>query len=250
VRIIKVLTISLLIYGLYFFIPGKTLAQTSGGGVCDCGTHGNPAICNVNCTNNDQTYCTNPPSCSNSGTATFVTYDECNGPNDCNGGSCVGGECTDGGGAGSCPAGQQSSAVNGFNMCCPTGSSAYVTSETYSVLGEHTRGSGDPIQACGYYIAPLSSTVVAEDIYEGSDIVNRVLYVCPIYGCTSVTTSSQPTGDFMAASCSNFYGWTCDEDSYSTPLDVHFYKDGPVVKFNKKTPPLLQIFIPKRRFLW
>jgi hypothetical protein len=34
-------------------------------------------------------------------------------------------------------------------------------------------------------------------------------------------------GSFDRADCSGFYGWACDGDNYSQPLDVHFYVDGP-----------------------
>lgn len=39
---------------------------------------------------------------------------------------------------------------------------------------------------------------------------------------------SNPIGYFDAATCSNLAGWTCDQDSYTTPLTVKVYKDGPV----------------------
>ena len=39
--------------------------------------------------------------------------------------------------------------------------------------------------------------------------------------------NTAPKGYLDAADCNAFAGWTCDADSYSTPLTVHFYADGP-----------------------
>jgi hypothetical protein len=41
-----------------------------------------------------------------------------------------------------------------------------------------------------------------------------------------LTLAADPKGFFDYAGCDVFSGWSCDADSYSTPLAIHFYADG------------------------
>lgn len=43
----------------------------------------------------------------------------------------------------------------------------------------------------------------------------------------SAVYAADPYGWLDAADCTSFRGWTCDPDSFSTAIDVHFYEDPP-----------------------
>jgi hypothetical protein len=43
---------------------------------------------------------------------------------------------------------------------------------------------------------------------------------------TSLVYAADPKGYVDYAGCDTFSGWSCDADSYSTPLTIHFYADG------------------------
>lgn len=49
-------------------------------------------------------------------------------------------------------------------------------------------------------------------------------YLVTTYAC--VSTNSDPIGNHDASTCSTTSGWACDQNSYSTPLNVHLYLDG------------------------
>jgi hypothetical protein len=42
----------------------------------------------------------------------------------------------------------------------------------------------------------------------------------------AVFAAQEPKGNFDYAGCDVFSGWSCDADSYSTALSIHFYADG------------------------
>jgi len=114
------ITIGLIFLGFIFLIPESVYAYDPG--YCRCGTHGNPPICNVDC----NTTITCPPDkvLRRGQCVTVTTFNECGGPADCNGGCCVGGQCS---GAcnvtapGGCPAGQHLDWNQAYTYCGPDG---------------------------------------------------------------------------------------------------------------------------------
>jgi hypothetical protein len=58
--------------------------------------------------------------------------------------------------------------------------------------------------------------------------------VPPVYACAGPNASkvitvlpNNPKGNHDSSDCNTSWGWACDGDNYSTPLSIHFYKDGP-----------------------
>lgn len=51
--------------------------------------------------------------------------------------------------------------------------------------------------------------------------------VCRTDCGTTVPTGNSPSGWHDYSDCNISTGWACDADNYATPLEIHFYKDGP-----------------------
>lgn len=120
-KIIKIIiTIGLIFLWIGLFTPTRVFAQTSGSG-CDCGTHGSPAICNVDC--NTTVTCGINEVLNRGYCITKTTFNECNGPNSCNGGCCTGGQCTgcEGTTPQGCPAGTSLHWDQAYTYCGPDG---------------------------------------------------------------------------------------------------------------------------------
>ncbi len=75
-------------------------------------------------------------------------------------------------------------------------------------------------QNCDYSISGcecINEGCKVGGVADGANCYNKI--------CGS--TSYSPKGYHDSSYCDYSYGWTCDQDSYSTPLTVNFYKDGP-----------------------
>ncbi len=80
-------------------------------------------------------------------------------------------------------------------------------------------------------------SIYAYAINIGNGLENPLLGTSPkTVNCSVPTPTFTPTptpipniakGYHDSLSCSVSAGWACDEDNYSQPLDIHFYKDGP-----------------------
>lgn len=75
-------------------------------------------------------------------------------------------------------------------------------------------------QQCDYSIPTCKCQYIGCKTSTGA---NCIKYTCG----GSSTPVYNPIGYHDSSYCDYSYGWTCDQDSFSTPLTVNFYKDGP-----------------------